>query len=826
MITAGWTQTASLSGQVVDPQGQPLPYTMIRLPETGFQTVAGKDGRFTLAYVGDQLVIELRHLGYRTRRDTVTLREAPHTLVFKLYPQEVRLPAVTITEGNEDPALLLIRKAIAAKDQNRSCLSAFRTETYTLFTARIDSHASGAIRKLLTQAGIKGDILFMSEATSVLYFQPPDKYREEIIHSRVVGTRQYSFLGSWIFQGFDPYGERLSLEELTPSPLILPLARDALMHYRYRLIGSYWDEEGFFYKIAVEPKSRFSPCIEGYLVLGDESYALAGLEWAIKAPRPIQYAESLGVRVTFLPVGTCYQIGELNFKGRFRVDVPIGKIQLWGEGYASYKKYQVLAVASKKKKEDTTTQRQPSARSSPPQAQPTPPRKAPQAPIDTFRVEQIDFGERVRVFPGAERPSSAFWDSVRSAPLDSSQWVYIQQHDSVVAVRDSLGKRVTGGVSLAAEGLTWSRTWRGSESRQELYVRVGWPFYTHLEGWGITLQTGWEKSLRPKGARYQAQAYFRYGFGWRRVAPLLRLSWTQAVYPLWRVDIAGGVEVREPPEGIRFPLLWNALGWLLLREAPWQGYAHPLAAIQVGRHWHRTLRTTLQLMWDRRPATEKQETFYESKRIGVRVQWAPGTYTFTTPARTELLPPEGLFELRLHAGAEVAFLPWGQLLSLTAGPELQLSISPAGKLQFFSTLGWQNRPAPWADALYPVTLPFYLHKSYTALMRWPLYQAGGPFLVQNALSWLPKGALVRLIPLVRQLPWDENFTLRVLYTHQDGWHAEGSFYLSLRLKRTGLLPPPSIGIHTGLWGPYRAGALSFGLGVPTGEFSPFKRTFP
>lgn len=821
MLTAGWTQTASLSGQVVDPQGQPLPYTIIRLPETGFQTVAGKDGRFTLAYAGDTLVIELRHLGYRTRRDTLTLKEATQPLVFKLYPQEVRLPTVTITEGNEDPALLLMRKAIAAKDQNRSCLSAFRTETYTLFTARIDSHASKVVKRLLTQYGIKGDIIFMSEATSVLYFQPPDKYREEIIHSRVVGTRQYSFLGSWIFQGFDPYGERLSLEALTPSPLILPLARDALMHYRYRLIGSYWDEEGFFYKIAVEPKSRFSPCVEGYLVLADESYALVGLEWSIKVPRPIQYAESLGVRATFLPVGTCYQIGELNFKGSFRVDLSIGYLRLWGEGYAAYKKYQFLQLGSEKKQQHTLSQRHPA--SSPSGGVPPPLDKA---PIDTFRVERIDFGERVRVLPGAEKPSSAFWDSVRSAPLDSSQWAYIQQHDSMVTARESLAKQVRGGFGLTADGLVWSRVRRGREGSQEVYAQAGWPFYTHLEGWGITLRTGWEKSLRPKASRYQAQAYLRYGLGWRRVAPLVRLSWARMIYPLWQIDIAGGIAVREPPDGTRFPLLWNALGWLLLREAPWQGYAHPLVAIQVGRHWHRTLRTTLQLMWDRRPSTERRETFYEAQRLGLSVQWAPGTHAFTTPARTELLPPEGPFALQLHAGGEVAFLPWGQLLSLAGGPELKLSLSPVGEVQFFSTIGWQNRAAPWADALYPVTLPFYLHKSYTALMRWPLYQAGGRLLGQSTVAWLPKGALVRLIPLVRRLPWEEHFSLRVLYTHLYGWHAEGSFYLSLPLKRTGLLPPPSIGVHAGLWGPYRSGAISFGLGTPSDGSFTFKRTFP
>ncbi|MCX7606955.1 MAG: DUF5686 and carboxypeptidase regulatory-like domain-containing protein [Bacteroidia bacterium] len=807
LIGGVWAQIFSIQGQVIDPTGHPLSYVIVRLPQTGFQTVSGQDGRFTLSFVGDTAIIELRYLGYRVRRDTLLQRENQASYSFVLYPQEVRLPNVVITEGNKDPAELLIQKAIAAKERNKSCLPAFRVETYTLYTLRWGESGT-LIRRFLDRTYAPGEVVFMSEALSYTYFTPPNKYKEEIIRSRVVGSRSYSFLGNWIFQGFDPYGERIELQEMTETPFILPLARDAFLYYRYRLIGSYWDDNGFFYKIAIEPRSAVSPCVEGYVILADESYALIGLEWTVKGPRPIRYTDSLGVRATYVPVGECYQLGEVSFRGCFELSLPVGKVTFTGEGYAAYKKY-VLLVEGKK---------------TPPSKLAVPSASNPKetseriAPIETLRVTRLDYGEKVRVLPHAAETSEAFWDSVRQAPIDSAQVAYLRKQDSLVSQPDTTKHpQSRKRVRLIGEGLSWE--WRKWEEDLFLQASISalWPMYTRLEGWVLPFKV--KQEYRKQNQVWEAEGWLRYGLGWSRLAPIGSLRWEQRTFPLYQLAVRGGIEIREPTDFPQVPFLWNTIYYLTRREAPWVGYRRPFAEIEGERYLHRTFQASLRLTWDQRPWSQTGESYYTAWRAAALLRWEPGTQSFSTPRRTLLLPAEGIFRWGIAFAGEIARLPQQVLFSWTGGTTAHLSISPLGELQARIGLSWQNREnAPWTERLYPSTAPLVFHRFYTDLARWPLYLAGGKWIAQGVLTWLPQGAVLRLLPLIKRTSWQENCTIRALYTPSLGWHVEGSLYvtnINFRLRRTGALRPFSIGMHTGLVGAYRSGSISVGVGNPT-----------
>ncbi|MDW8133555.1 MAG: DUF5686 family protein, partial [Bacteroidia bacterium] len=662
-ISSLLAQNVLLQGQVKDPEDKPLSHVIVKLAETGFQIVTSGGGHFTLSFSTKQRVIlEFRHLGYRIRRDTLFLEDTI-LKTFVLYPQEVRLPSVVITEGNTNPAEVIIRKAIAVKDKNRSCLPAFRAETYTLFTLRWGEGTSRLLRRLLQKEYHKGEVVFMSEALSYLYFAPPDKYKEEIVRSRIVGQRSYSFLGSWIFQGFDPYGERLSLPDLTETPLILPLAQDAFLYYRYKLMGSYWDDNGFFYKIAIEPRSASSPCVEGYLVLADESFALVGLEWYVKSPRPIRYTDSLGVRITYVPVGQCYQVGELSFRGIFRISLPVGEISIEGEGYGAYKRYQLL-IPKEQKKPKILPPHSPSLS----YALPTSP------PIETLRVEKLDFGEKVRVLTDAAEPRGAFWDSIRWAPLDSAQIAYLNKQDSVISHPDTAPSRWSGGFNILTNGIIRWHTRHTTERRtKDFSFDFGWIFYNKLEGWGLPLRISYENLQGNQEKEFWI--YLRYGTGWKRLAPMVGWRHKIRTFPLWEWSFKGGIEVREPTDLPQVPLLWNTVYYLLQGVAPWQGYLRPFVQGEVERYLHRTLRIKAWGGWDIRPFSAENKSFYEAWRLATLFAWEPGTQSFTTPRRTLLLPPEKVFRWRISGAVELAKIPRNLILSTTSELTTILSIS-------------------------------------------------------------------------------------------------------------------------------------------------------
>ncbi|MCS7296680.1 MAG: DUF5686 and carboxypeptidase regulatory-like domain-containing protein [Bacteroidia bacterium] len=780
-----WAQIFSLQGEVRTPDGEPLSHTIVRLPQTGFQTVSNAEGRFTLSVAAETLIIELKHLGYRPRRDTLYRGQASSLYTFVLYPQEVRLGGVIITEGGKDPAEILVRKAIAAKAQNRGCLPAFRVETYTLFTARWLEPPSPLLQKLIKQPIGRQDVLLMSETFSHIYFVAPDNYREEILRSRFVGTRSYSFLGGWIFQGFDPYGERLSLEEITETPFVLPLAKDAPLYYRYRLIGSYWEEDNLFYKIAIEPQSRSSPCVEGYILLADESYALVGLEWQVRKGRPIRYADSLGVRVTYVSLGGCYQIGEISFRGHFRVSLPLAEIALIGEGYAAYRRYDRLVLSSSKK---------------PRRKQGTPPpRSSSSVRAETLQVERLDFGEMVRILPQAEKGSSAFWDSIRQAPLDTQQLLYLARHDTMIAEQDTASRQRGRSFRVSPAGIRWSHRQTFPLGYREMGLQAEWISYTPLEGWTLPLYLIWKQ--RRDNIIWETSALLRYGLGWQRIAPLCRIERQTTTYPLWRVQLAGGIQIQEPTEFVQIPFFWNVVYRLVGRETGWQGYPSPFLQVGIRRYLHRTVEAQLQLRWDERAENPQREPIYSALRGRLWIEWRPGTRTFTTPRSTRFLSPDRVLTWFAQGGVETACIKERLLTSLSVGGGPRLSVSPFGRVELFMGGAWQSFQPPWADGLYiPATALLFHRGAFQFTERTP-YESMGRWASFLFLSWLPEGAILRLFPLLKRTSWKEVVTVRALYTASARlWHLEGSLYLTevnLRFRKTGIGPSLSFGLHVG-----------------------------
>ncbi|MDW8236503.1 MAG: DUF5686 family protein, partial [Bacteroidia bacterium] len=758
---------------------------------------------------------------YRSLQDTLYAHSRVLQRTFILYPHEIRLPGVVITEGTRNPADLIVRNAIAAKERNRHCMPAFRAETYTLYSFRMGSYEIPSwLRRSDIEAAKPGEVIFMSEALSHVYFAPPDRFREEIIRSRIVGSRRYSPFGSWIFQGFDPYDERLSLPELTETPFILPLARDAFLYYRYELTGSFWEDTTFFYQIAVIPLSANSPCVEGSMIIQDERYALVGLRWNVRAGRPIRYTDSMGVQMTYVPVGGCYLPGEVSFRGRFQIEAVGVQVNLIGDGYMAYRRYQVL-VENRKAAPSSHEVSSPS---------PVSPASAPKPPLDTFRVKAVPFGEMVRILPRAEEPLGTFWDSIRQAPLDSAQLQYLARSDTLLR-QDSAQKKTTSSrLRLQARGLFWRRYLAWGTQTQEWEVGVALPFYTHIEGWVLPLKARY--FYRKDNRTLEVQGILRYGWGWRQAVPSLRLQWGDLVYPRTRWHWAGGIQVAEPSEVSMVPLWWNTLHYLIWRQSLWWGWAGPFIEVGYGRYLHRTLQAYGVGWWERRPWLPEGRDYYNAWRGKIAFHWKPGTRTFTTPRRTEFIPPDKPLRWEALWAAEAARLDSLTLFSLNAAIIPQLSISPLGQIEVQLGWAWQNLVPPWTEqGAYP-SIPRYIHFYSTDFGRLPLYTSitavntGAAYIVA---LWKPQGALLRLLPLLKHTGWQETFAFRWITQPQTPPYGEVSFYLSeigLGWKRTQLVRFLSVGLHLSLVGMPRQLGASIGLGPFRERLPLYRPTFP
>ncbi len=806
-------QTVLLAGRVESTEGEPLSYALVRLPESGFQILTRADGSFQLNLPAGQTVLEIRYLGFSPYQETLFVAPpGPIQKTFRLRRQEIRLPSVIITEGGANPADILIRRAIQRKKANRTCLPAYRTEIYSLFTVRLPQGLPALVEKLLKQGRDSlppGGIIFMSEGLSDVDFQPPDKYKETIRYSRIVGRREYGFTGLWVLQGFDPYEERLSVPELTKSSLVLPLASDALLYYRYKIIGEVWDNDGFMYKIAFEPKNP-QIGVQGYLLLADESYALRGLDGMITQQQGSEYVDTIHLRMQYAPVGPCWAPAEIQLRARLKLEVLGQKFAFLAEGQFLYRRYTLLR------------EQKPERSSSPRKSQSV----APPAPMDTIRkafrldtvtVKRLDFSERLRIMEGAERPENAFWDSLRKVPLDTFQQLYMQVSESLLKARDTVRARgLRRSFSLSGRGPEFSLRWGKTDYSWQSRFTLGWPGYTALEGWVFRAYGAFQSQGR--GAYWEGAIRLRYGTGWNRLLAEGGFTYRRNRFPPFSWEIWGGWEAREGPDFVQVPLLWNAFSYLLFREAPLQVYDRLYMRSRWGYRWHRSWRSAMELTWDQRPSTPTRESDYTAYRLSFFTEWAPGTQLYRTPRRTILLPPDAPFQFTAQTGHEIARLPDRYLWSGYLGVKSLLSISPWGQWHWHQGLSYQSGTAPWADRLFPNARPIPLHQEFTDLFFWPLYRPAGQYSYQSLVQWDLNRALLRYLPLLRKTAWQEHLSFRALYT-EARWHAEASFWLTriaLGFGRWRSGFSLSLGAHYGLLG-YHQGLwrISFAIGTPS-----------
>ena len=810
---SGYGQTVLLMGRVESMEGDPLAYALVRLPESGFQILTRADGSFQLNLSEGRTLLEIRYLGFSPHQETLFVAPpGPITRTFRLRRQDIRLPSVMITEGGANPADILIRRTIERKKANRTCLPAYRSEIYSLFTVRLPEGLPAFLDKLLKKDGDSlppGGIIFMSEALSEVDFQPPSKYKETIRYSRIVGSRRYGFTGLWILQGFDPYQDRLSIPEITRSPLVLPLATDALTYYRYKIIGEVWDNDGFMYKIAFEPKNP-QIGIQGYLLIADESYALRGIDGMITQQQGSEYVDTIHLRMQYAPVGPCWAPAEIQLRARVKLEALGQKFAFLAEGQFLYRRYTLL------RKEGPA--RLPSSRKSQPVAPPAPMdtiRKA--FRLDTVTVKRLDFSERLRIMEGAERPENAFWDSLRKVPLDTFQQFYIQESESLLKARDTVSARgLRRSFSLSGRGPEFSLRWGKTDYSWQSRFTLGWPGYTALEGWVFRGTAAFQS--QGEAASWEGAVRVRYGAGWDRLLPEAGFSYRRSRFPPFSWEVWGGREAREGPDFVQVPLLWNTFSYLLFREAPLQVYDRLYVRSRWAYRWHRSWRSAMALTYDRRPATPNRESYYPAYRLSFFTEWAPGTQLYRTPRSTIILPPEGPFQVTVRTGYEIALLPDRYLWSAALGIKSLLSISPWGQWQWDQSVSWQSSLAPWGDRLFPNVQPLPLHLRYTDLFFWPLYRPAGRYSYQTQAQWDLSRALLRYLPLLRKTSWQEHLSFRALYT-EARWHAEASFWLTrialgLGRWRSGLWLSLGahyslLGYHQGLW------RISFAIGTPS-----------
>ncbi len=258
-----------VTGSVTDIKGNPIAYASVYLQGNTKGTTTNTDGKYQLELSSGSYEIICAHIGFeRQVRKVVLGKNEQRLLDFTLKEQEFELNEVVVQAGAEDPAYQIIRNAIAARSKHLNEVGDVQSNVYIKGLIRsIEVPKKIFGRKVTTNDDIidstgKG-IIYFSESLTRYSKRKNGETKEEVVSAKVSGNSQGFGFNSPESMELNFYENNLRLQGLNSRGFVSPINDNALNFYRYKYLGSFYEDGLEINKIAITPKRLYEPLFAG-----------------------------------------------------------------------------------------------------------------------------------------------------------------------------------------------------------------------------------------------------------------------------------------------------------------------------------------------------------------------------------------------------------------------------------------------------------------------------------------------------------------------------------------------------------------------------------
>lgn len=315
LLLTAWVTTAlnsfagRISGTVSDEKGEPLAYASVFVKGTTLGTTTNSQGKFFIDLDPGQYIIVCQYVGYARQEKAVNVTDADITLDFTLSIQQTTMKEVTVKANREDPAYEIIRNAIKKRKEYLEPLDSFTCEAYikTLVkTRKMPKRVFGQkiedddLKEMGLDSSGKG-ILFLSESLTKIAYKKPNKIKLQVISGRQSGSGGYGF--NWpVFINFYNNNVVVLTSQFNRRGFVSPVADGALSYYRYKYLGTFWEDGREVNRIEVIPRRKFEPLFEGTICITEGDWRIHSLELQLTRESQLELLDTIRIKQIQVPV--------------------------------------------------------------------------------------------------------------------------------------------------------------------------------------------------------------------------------------------------------------------------------------------------------------------------------------------------------------------------------------------------------------------------------------------------------------------------------------------------------------------------------------------
>ena len=284
------TESQVLKGRITDKSGQPVQYATVFIQELRQGTTSNTKGDYEVRLPAGKYTVLYQSLGYEPVMMDIRLSD---TLVIRdviLTEQYYEIPEVRITRSGEDPAYVIMRRAIGLAPYYLNQVNYYKANVYlkgNLLINRIPKLLQRSMRMNTSEestsvsAGgkpesdarvLKEGDSFLMESFNEIEFTAPDKYVQRVI----------SFNSTFPDQGNDvspmDYINASFYQPVLVDMAISPLSPQAFSHYNFKYLGASLQGNYTVNKIQVIPKRKSQQLFSGTIFLVEDLWCLHSVD--------------------------------------------------------------------------------------------------------------------------------------------------------------------------------------------------------------------------------------------------------------------------------------------------------------------------------------------------------------------------------------------------------------------------------------------------------------------------------------------------------------------------------------------------------------------
>ncbi|GAA4352485.1 hypothetical protein GCM10023185_12220 [Hymenobacter saemangeumensis] len=565
------SQAGIIKGTVRGANSEGLAFANVAVRGSATSTGSNEQGQYQLRLPAGRYELVFQYVGYRPQLEAVRVLggDSTTTLNVSLQPEAYNLGEVLVRSSDRDPAYAIIQQAQQWRAYHKREVAAFRARIYIKSLARLTDTPSKILGLFKAGPDLKPGIFYLSESLSDISFTQPDVVKERMISSRVSGDakgisfnrasagRNLIFYNNVLKSGFSERG------------FVSPIASNAMLFYRYELVGSTRQDGELVHKIRVVPRRRSDPVFSGFIYIVDGSWRIHSVDLGLDKNAQLDYLDELHISQIYAPAPGQPHVWLIQSQ---KLTLSFSALGFKGSGYltAAFTNYANVVPTYPTPPEPKAAPVVAEAKEDAPVAQETAAqirkrkpdlsglnkqvrkqvKKAVRDSVKNDPFARMPKGQIQLVEKGVNERDSAYWNEVRPIPLTEEEQKDYHVKDSTEVLRnsrpyqDSLDRirNQFEPIKLLVGGYTRSNTFRKRSATILPIAQI--VQYNTVEGVVVNAQA--VLTQRTEDRRFfSLTPTLRYGFSSQELNPSLAFNWQLHPQKLKQLSLVAGRTVEN-----------------------------------------------------------------------------------------------------------------------------------------------------------------------------------------------------------------------------------------------------------------------------------------